>query len=227
MSDQSGVFVEVTAADGHVLSAYVAGDPDAPASIVVVQEIFGVNAHIRSVVDRYARLGYLAIAPALFDRAERGVDLDYTDEGMKAGFAVREQIDWVTTTVDVAAAADHVRRDRPVGVVGFCYGGGVAWLCANELRIDAVVGYYGGQIHQFITRVPKCPVLLHFGETDHMISASDIDDVRAAYPDIPIHVYPGAGHGFNCDIRASYDPGASAQAQDRTNEFLATYLGPR
>jgi carboxymethylenebutenolidase len=100
-------------------------------------------------------------------------------------------------------------------------------LCANEMRIDAVVGYYGGQIHRFITRVPKCPILLHFGETDHMIPASDIDDVRAAYPDIPIYVYPGAGHGFNCDIRASYDPGASAQAQDRTNEFLATYLGTR
>ncbi len=221
----SGEFVELTANDGHVLSAFVAGDADAAASVVVVQEIFGVNGHIRSVVERYAALGYLAIAPALFDRAERGVDLDYTEEGMQAGFAVREQVDWATTTVDVEAAIDHVRRSRPVGVVGFCYGGGVAWLSANELPIDAAVGYYGGQIHQFLDRAPQCPVMLHFGGADHMIPSTDIDSIRAAYPEVPIHVYPGAGHGFNCDVRASYDPEASALAQERTTEFLAVHCG--
>lgn len=220
----SGGFENLTADDGHVLSAYVAGDPDAPASIVVVQEVFGVNGHIRYVVDKYAALGYLAIAPALFDRAVRGVDLEYTDEGMQAGLAVREQVDWATTTTDVAAAADHVRRDRPVGVVGFCYGGGVAWLSANTLSIDAAVCYYGGQIHQFLDRAPQCPILLHFGEADHLIPSDDIADIRTAYPNVPIHGYPGAGHGFNCDVRASYDPDASALAQERTTAFFGRHL---
>lgn len=219
-----GRFVDLTASDGHVLSAYVAGDPDASASVAIVQEVFGVNGHIRSVVDRYAESGYLAIAPALFDRAERGVDLDYTETGMQRGFAVRDRVDWATTTLDVAAAVEHVRRARPAGVVGFCYGGGVAWLCANEVRLDAVVGYYGGQIHQFIDRAPQCPIMLHFGEADHMIPASDVEDIRAAYPDVAVHTYAGAGHGFNCDIRASYDPGASALAQQHTDAFLQTHL---
>ena len=219
-----GRFEELTANDDHVLSAYVAGDPDAGASIVVVQEIFGINSHIRSVVDAYAALGYRAIAPALFDRVMRGVDLEYTEEGMHAGLAVREQAAWATTTIDIAAAVDHVRRDQPVGVIGFCYGGGVAWLSANELSIDAAVSYYGGQIHQFIDRVPQCPTLLHFGEIDHMIPFGDIADVRASYPNIPIHVYQGAGHGFNCDVRASYNADASQLAHERTTAFFDRHL---
>jgi carboxymethylenebutenolidase len=191
---------------------------------VIIQEIFGVNQHIQSVVEFYASLGYRTIAPAMFDRAERGVDLDYTEEGMQAGFALRDKVDWLITPRDVGAAVEHVRRDRPVAVVGYCWGGGAAWLAASELQLDAAVAYYGGQITQFLDREPQCPMLLHFGETDHSISLEDIALIHESYPDIPYHVYDGAGHGFNCDIRASYDQRASALAQVHTNMFLREHL---
>lgn len=219
-----GDIVELTADDGHTLSAYVAGDPDAQSSVVIIQEIFGVNSHIQSVVDLYAEFGFYAIAPAMFDRAERGVDLPYTEEGMAKGFAIREQIDWLTTPRDVSAAVEHVRRDRPVAVIGYCWGGGAAWLAASELDVDAAVSYYGGQIKNFIDRAPQCPMLLHFGETDHAIPPEDVLQIHEAYPEIPLYVYEDAGHGFNCDVRASYNPQASAVALARTKAFLAEHL---
>lgn len=215
-----GHTVRIAATDGHELSAYVAGPADASASIVIIQEVFGVNSHIRVVVDRYADLGYLTIAPAMFDRAEVGVDLPYTEDGLKAGFAVRDKIDWLTTPLDIAAAVEHVRRDQPVAIVGYCWGGGAAWLAASELQVDAAVSYYGGQIKLFLDRTPQCPMLLHFGENDHSIPPEDIALIADAYPCMPLHVYKGAGHGFNCDIRASYNPEASALALKRTSAFL-------
>ena len=219
-----GEIVELTAEDGHTLSAYVAGKPDARSSVVIIQEIFGVNSHIRSVVDMYADLGYLAIAPAMFDRGERGVDLPYTEEGVAAGFAVRDKVDWLTTPLDVAAAVEHVRRDRPVAVIGYCWGGGAAWLAANELELDAAVAYYGGQITMFLDRAPNCSMLLHFGETDHAIPPEDVKQIHEAYPEIPLYVYEDAGHGFNCDVRDSYNPQASAQALARTKAFLQEHM---
>jgi carboxymethylenebutenolidase len=219
-----GEIVELTADDGHTLFAYIAGPPDAVSSVVVIQEIFGVNSHIRSVVDLYADLGYLAIAPAMFDRAERGVDLEYTEEGRAAGFAVSEQIDWLLTPKDIGAAVEHVRRDRPVGVIGYCWGGGASWLAANELRLDAAVSYYGGQIKMFLDRGPQCPMLLHFGETDHAIPPEDVLLIHETYPEIPLYVYEDAGHGFNCDIRASYNAQASAVALARTKAFFSEHL---
>lgn len=220
-----GEVVELEAADGHVLSAYTAGRPDSEAAIVIVQEIFGVNAHIRSVVDAYAAMGYLTIAPAMFDRAERGVDLGYTPEGLQAGFAVRAQVDWSTTPLDVAAAVGRVGQSRPTAVVGYCFGGGVAWLAANQVSVDAAVCYYGGQIHDFIDVSPQCPTMLHFGELDAMIPLGDVAAIAAAHPDVEVHVYDGADHGFNCDIRDSYHPSAAALAQQRTSEFLSSHLG--
>ncbi len=217
--------VELEAADGHVLSAYMSGFSDAAAAIVIVQEIFGVNAHIRSVVDAYAAMGYLAIAPAMFDRAQRGVDLGYTPEGLQAGFAVRAQVDWATTPLDVAAAIGRVGQGRPVGVVGYCFGGGVAWLAANQLPIQASVCYYGGQIHDFIDAAPQCPTMLHFGELDAMIPLDHVAAIAAAHPDVEVYVYDRADHGFNCDIRDSYHPSAAALALQRTTEFLRANLG--
>lgn len=219
-----GEIVELTTDDGHTLSAYRAGNPDAAASIVIIQEIFGVNDHIRSVVDMYAGLGYLAIAPAMFDRAERGVELPYTEDGMATGFAIREQIDWLLTPRDISAAVENVRRDRPVGVIGYCWGGGASWLAAGELELDAAVSYYGGQIKMFLDRQPQCPMLLHFGDSDHSIPAADIELIHAAHPEIPLFVYKDAGHGFNCDVRDSYSPSASAQALVRTKAFLSEHL---
>lgn len=220
-----GEVVELEAADGHVLSAYTMGRTDAAAAVVIVQEVFGVNAHIRSVAETYAAMGYLTIAPAMFDRAERGVDLDYTPEGLQTGLAVRARVDWATTPLDIAAAVDRVGQSRPTAVVGYCFGGGVAWLAANQVSFDAAVCYYGGQIHDFIDVTPRCPTMLHFGELDAMIPLNHIAAIAAAHPDVKVHVYDGADHGFNCDIRDSYHPSAAARAQQRTNEFLRSHLG--
>ncbi len=213
--------IRLTADDGHELDAYEAGPADAAAGIVVVQEIFGVNAHIRDVVDRYAALGYRAVAPALFDRLERGVELGYTEETVTQGRAMRGAIDWDDTVRDVGAAVAHLAGNGPVGVVGYCYGGSLAWLAAHGLPVAAAVGYYGGQIIQFLDREPKAPVLLLFGEVDYMIPLSDVEEIKQAHPAVPVQVYPGADHGFNCDARDSYHPEAAAQALERTLGFLA------
>lgn len=213
--------IRLTAGDGHELDAYEAGPADAAAGIVIVQEIFGVNAHIRDVVDRYAALGYRAVAPALFDRLERGLELAYTEENVARGRAMRGAIDWDDTVRDVGAAVAHLAGSGPVGVVGYCYGGSLAWLAAHSLPVAAAVGYYGGQIIQFLDRAPQAPVLLHFGEVDYMIPLSDVEEIRRAHPTVPAHVYPGADHGFNCDARDSYHPEAAPQALERTLAFLA------
>lgn len=213
--------IRLTADDGHELDAYEAGAADAAAGIVVIQEIFGVNAHIRDVVDRYAALGLRAVAPALFDRLERGVELGYSEETVARGRAMRGAIDWDDTVRDVGAAVAHLAACGPVGVVGYCYGGSLAWLAAHSLPVAAAVGYYGGQIIQFTDRAPQAPVLLHFGEVDYMIPLSDVEQIKAAHPAVPVHVYSGADHGFNCDARDSYHPEAAALAQQRTLDFLA------
>ena len=215
--------IELQASDGHWLAAYEACHDGASAAVVVIQEVFGVNAHVRSVVDCYAELGYHAIAPAVFDRAERGVELPYTDDGVNTGRALRESLEWdVTVGCDIAAAVDHVSGSGPVGVVGYCYGGSLAWLCASWLgdRIAAGVGYYGGQVHQFRDQVPAVPTMLHFGELDPLIPLADVEVVAAERPEAIVHVYEGADHGFNCDDRSSYDKAAADLALYRTLDFL-------
>ena len=213
--------IRLTAEDGHELDAYEAGPAGAAAGVVVIQEIFGVNAHIRDVVDRYGALGYRAVAPALFDRLERGVELGYTEETVTQGRAMRGAIDWDDTVRDVGAAVVHLADNGPVGAVGYCYGGSLAWLAANALPVAAAVGYYGGQIIQFLDRPPVAPVLLHFGEVDYMIPLSDVDEIARAHPAVPMHVYAGADHGFNCDARDSYHAEAATLALERTLAFFA------
>ena len=215
--------IELQASDGHALGAYENHPDGATAALVVIQEVFGVTGHIRAVVDRFADLGYRVVAPAIFDRVDRGVELPYDAAGLARGRALREGLDWdVTVGRDIAAAVDHVAATGPVGVVGYCYGGSLAWLCASGLgdRIAASVGYYGGQVHQFRHRVPAVPMMLHFGELDPMIPLADVDEVAAERPEVPVHVYEGADHGFNCDDRASYHESAARLAQDRTLAFL-------
>ena len=220
-----GEQVTLKAGDGHGLEAYVARPSgEARAGLVVCQEIFGVNFHIRSVADGFAAEGYLAVAPALFDRIEAGVELDYTADGAARGRALRTSIAWETVMLDVAAAADHARRGAGVGVVGYCWGGSLAWLAACRLEVDAAVGYYGGQIHEHRDEAPRCPVLLHFGERDSMIPNGQVAEIAAAHPDVPIHGYP-AGHGFNCDARSDHDPESAALARSRSLAFLARHLG--
>ena len=218
--------LRLTAADGHTLGAYRA-DPAEPArgGVVVLQEIFGVNGHIRDVCDRFAREGYTAIAPALYDRSSlEDAELDYTGDDVARGRALREEFSWDDTMKDVDAAADVLKGGGlKVGTVGYCWGGTMAYLSAARLDIAAAVVYYGGQIMPYLDEKERCPLLMHFGETDHSIPLSDVEAIEKAHADAVVHVYP-AGHGFNCDRRESYDEAASKLAYERTLSLFAERL---
>ncbi len=211
---------QLTADDGHVVTAYEVKPMEAAGSVVIIQEIFGVNPHIRSVVDRYASFGYRAIAPALFDRVERGVELDYTPDGIDRGRELATEVKWEPAMADIAAAVRHVAATGPVAVIGYCFGGSLAWLAANELPVAAAVGYYGGQIHDLIDRAPSVPTMLHFGALDHAIPLDHVEAIGRQHPLVPIHVYDAAQHGFSCDARGSYHALSAAIALGRTLEFL-------
>jgi carboxymethylenebutenolidase len=221
-----GKFVELEAADGHSLDAYVAEPSGKPrGAIVVVQEIFGVNSHIRSVTDGFAADGYLAIAPAMFDRAQRKFEVGYTPDDVATGRGVREKITWEQAMRDVEAARDHVKGAGKVGIVGYCWGGSVAWAAAARVSgLAAAVCYYGGSIPELSGERPKCPVMLHFGEKDQSIPVDKAKHVAAAHPQATTYFY-AAGHGFNCDQRGSFDAGAAKQARERTLEFFRKHVG--
>jgi carboxymethylenebutenolidase len=218
--------VRLTAADGHELEAYVAKPQGEPiASLVVVQEIFGVNQHIRSVADGYAKDGFLAVAPALFDRYERGVDLGYEAADMQKAMSFFPRLDIDAAVRDTAAALAYAREatGKKSGVIGYCFGGTIAWVAATRLNADAAVGYYGGQISRFVAEQTKCPVMLHFGKKDQHIPKEEVDNIAAAHPEVEIYWYD-ADHGFNCDARSSFDPGSAKLARARSLEFLARNL---
>jgi carboxymethylenebutenolidase len=223
-----GEHVKLRASDGHELDAYVARPAGEPiAGLVVLQEAFGVNSHIRSVTDDWAKDGFFAVAPALFDRVERGVELTYTQEDMQKGMAIIRQGDTGDRIKDVAAAIDYARHEtgKKVGVIGYCLGGSMAWLAATRLNPDAAVGYYGSQIPTYASEKLKAPIMLHFGVEDHHIPKDLIDTkVTAVHPDVPIYWYEGAGHGFNTSDRASYNPEAAKLARARSLEFLKKHL---
>jgi carboxymethylenebutenolidase len=217
----------LTASDGHSFGAYRADPAGAPkGAVVVVQEIFGVNHHIRSVTDRFAAAGYAAIAPQLFDRFERDFETGYTPEDIARARRFLADIDWDAFNRDVAAARDAVAAAGPVAVVGFCIGGSIAFLAATRLDgFAAAVGFYGGQIAKFAAEVPRCPTELHFGDQDTGIPLKDVEAIRAKRPEVEIFIYP-AGHGFHCDERASYDAPSAKLAWDRTLEFLEKQMKP-
>lgn len=222
-----GEAVTIEASDGHRLAAYQAV-PEGPArgGVVVIQEIFGVNHHIRALVDEYASAGYAAIAPSLFDRVRTGVELGYTPEGTQEGRALRTQIGWDAPLLDLEAAARALtaRTGRAPAVIGFCWGGSLAWLTAcRGAGVACAVAYYGAQIIQFSSERPRVPALLHFGERDALISREDVAEIRRAHPEAEVFVYP-AGHGFNCTERADHDPGSAALALTRTRAFLERHL---
>jgi carboxymethylenebutenolidase len=225
-------FVTVKAADGHELSAYVAKPKgEVRGALVVVQEVFGVNAHIRSVADLYASHGYLSVAPSTFDRIERGVELEYEGEDMKKAFEFYGKLSPDTALLDVAAAFKHVSGEHKTAVLGFCYGGLMAWLSATragKLGIDpaCTIGYYAGGIGSVAKEEPTCPVMLHFGADDDHIGKDQVDAVREAHPDVQVFVYEGAGHAFNRDVApAVYRPEAAKLAQERSLKFLAENVG--
>jgi carboxymethylenebutenolidase len=218
--------IELTAADGHRLAAYTAGPKDAKRALVVVQEIFGVNRHMRRVCDDFAKQGYAVICPALFDRTERGVELGYEPADVARGRDLRGTIDAGLTVLDIRAAAAALPRAAKRGIVGYCWGGTVAWHGATRTSdFAASVGWYGGGIAAARDEKPHCPVQLHFGEKDASIPMSDVEAVRAARPEVEVFVYRGAGHGFGCEERGSYVPADAALAQERTLAFFAKHLG--
>ena len=188
-----GKWIDLTASDGHKFSAYQA-DPNGTAKggLVVIQEIFGVNAHIREVCDQFAANDYIAIAPALFDRAESRIELGYEEEDRHKGMALRGQIDWNENIKDAISARKAIASVNKVGIVGYCFGGTVAWLGACSNSFDAAVGYYGGFIHNFLDRDPTCPVQLHFGAEDQGIPLENVEKIRAAKSHVAIYVYEEA-----------------------------------
>jgi carboxymethylenebutenolidase len=217
--------VTLSAADGHELSAYVARPEGEPlAGLVVVQEIFGVNAHIRSVADGYAKDGFLVVAPALFDRIERGVELGYAAEDRQRAMSFLPKLDAEKSLEDVSAAIKFAAAEtgKKVGVIGFCYGGTIAWLAATRRGVSAV-GYYGGRISNYASEPLAAPVMLHFGRQDKHIPEEEVEIIHAAHPEVEIFWYD-AGHGFNRDVDASYNRDAAKQARDRSLKFLKEHL---
>lgn len=217
--------IRLTAADGFVLDAYVAQPVGKPrGGMVVVQEIFGVNAHIRSVADRYAAEGYVAIAPALFDRVEPGFEVGYAGTDMDRARAMIPLMNRNMALLDIAAAIAQVAQAGKVGLVGYCWGGTLAWVGAAQLPgLSAAVGYYGGGLLGLTELQPHCPVMLHFGARDAHIPVAQVQAFAASRPEIPVFVYE-ADHGFNCDARASYDAAAAHLAQERTAAHFTTHL---
>jgi carboxymethylenebutenolidase len=221
-----GTPLELAAADGHRFAAYRADPPGKPrGGLVVVQEIFGVNSHIRGVADGFAADGYVAIAPALFDRTERGVDIGYSQPEIDRGRAIMQKLSMDAALLDVTAAMQAIASAGKIGIVGYCWGGTVAWVSAAKLDgLACSAPYYGGGILANKDLKPRCPVMLHFGETDHAIPIGDVRAWLAARPELAAHIY-AAGHGFNCDQRGSYHAESAKLARVRTLEFFRKQIG--
>jgi carboxymethylenebutenolidase len=222
-----GTQIKLKASDGHELNAYFA-ESSSPTrgAIVLVQEIFGVNSHIRSVADDYGGQGFHVIAPALFDRVQPNLELGYNSTDAAQGMKAARKIGMDAALLDVAASISGARAEwggLKVGVLGYCYGGSLAWLAATRLDPAAAVCYYGGQIAANAAETPRCPVMMHFGAKDPHIGPAEIEKIRQAHPKIPLFVYD-AGHGFNCDHRKDFEPVSASLARRRTLEFLGKHL---
>jgi len=217
--------LQLRAADGHEFSVYFVKPEGTPrGAVVVIQEIFGVNSHIRRVVEQYAAEGYLAAAPALFDRQKRGVELGYGTDDIQKGIEFMMKADPAGVLADVNATIDAAARAGKVGIVGYCWGGRVTYLAGCHTNIAAGVAYYGGGIAQVLNETPRCPMMFHHGEKDMHIPLSDVAAIRKAYPQGVYHLY-AADHGFNCSERASFHAESAHLAFSRTVEFFRKHIG--
>lgn len=231
MIENMSDWIKLKANDGQELSAYVARPAGEPIGVLIlVQEIFGINAYIRRTADGYARDGFVVVAPALFDRYEPGVDLNYEGEDLARAYGLYHKLNLETALLDVAAAYDWAKAfGRRIGVIGYCYGGLVSWLTATrggslQMQPSCCVGYYAGGIGQVAAEQPSCPVMLHFGAADSHIGQDQIEAVRVAHPQVEIFLYDGADHGFSCDARASYNAPAAELARERSLAFLKKHV---
>jgi carboxymethylenebutenolidase len=220
-------FETLMARDGHAFRAYIARPPQARArgAVVIVQEIFGLTPHIRRVADSYASDGYLAVAPALFDRVRRDLVLGDSPKEREAALGYRKQIPTAKAVLDISAASAMARHTGKVAVIGYCWGGTLAWIAAGEHPFAAAVCYYGAAIADHLDKLPACPTLLQFGEQDASIPAATIEHIRHAFPQGHYYLYP-AGHAFNNDDRPThYNAEAASLARGRTSAFLTQHVG--
>lgn len=220
--------INIKALDGHTLDGYLASPPVTPrAGLLVLQEIFGVTAHMRQVTDEFAARGFLALAPALFDRLKPGTELPYSriDEGR----ALMQQVVIDDVARDLAGSVATLRGLLPagtkIGVVGYCWGGAMADLAACRTDVDAAVAYYGRANVNWLQEQPRCPVLYHFGAKDPLIPPEIVQQIRGGRPDSTVWVYPEAGHGFSCDERPEFHRPSHELALERTLAYFTEHLG--
>lgn len=219
------MYIQLTSNDNHTLNAYVTGPENAQYGLVVAQEIFGVNSHIRQVADYFASQGYRVICPALFDRAQADVELGYATADIQTGLALRDQIPIAKTLLDLDAAAQALQAQSSIGIVGYCWGGTLAWLAASRSNaFTAASCWYGGSIVKTKDEIPSIPVQMHFGSLDAAIPPHDVAAIQDAQPSVEIHNYPGADHGFGCNQRSSFNEQAWTLANERTLQFFAQHL---
>ena len=224
-----GEYTTLMARDGHEFNAWLAAPPQGSpvrGALVVTQEIFGVNRHIRRVTDDYAAQGFVAIAPCLFDRVRRGIELGYSEQEVQQGRGYRLQIPKEKTLLDLTASLNVIRHAERVAVIGWCWGGSLAYIAGCEMPVVCGVSYYGGQIKQYLEKSPRRPVMYHFGEQDPYIPMSDVERIRAADPGGIFHLYP-ADHGFNCEERGTYDAASAQLARERSLAVLNRIMESR
>ena len=220
-----GESIKATASDGHAFDIYLAQSKGSPrGGIVLIQEIFGVNNHIKSVAERFSSNGYLVGAPSLFDRVQPNILLGYSTEDVIRGKELKNNLGNEKPLIDIIATLNIVRSAGRVAVVGYCWGGTLAWLSACQVDgFNAAISYYGAGIGELLSIEPRCPSIFHFGEQDHTIPVAEVNSLRQAHPECPVYLYP-ANHGFNCEQRDSFHSTSSAIAFERTIQHLAKYI---
>jgi len=212
------------AKDGHIVDLYVAKPKsEAVATVIVLQEIFGITDHIKDVCKQYAAHGYLAIAPALFDRIKKNIVLDYSSFAEGRDYKMQLQDEQVL--LDIAASAATAENDLKVAVIGFCFGGALSYLASTRLNLDCAISYYGGGIaEKYINQKPLCPIMYHFGALDPIIPSTDVAAIQSNHPEGVFHIYEDAGHGFNCSDRRDYHSESAQIAFARSLEFLKMHI---
>ena len=212
------------AKDGHIVDLYVAKPKsEAVATVIVLQEIFGITDHIQAICQQYATHGFLAIAPALFDRIKKNIVLDYSSFAEGRDYKMQLQDEQVL--LDIAAAAATAENDLKVAVIGFCFGGALSYLASTRLNLNCAISYYGGGIaEKYINQNPLCPIMYHFGALDPIIPSTDVAAIQSNHPEGVFHIYEDAGHGFNCNFRKDYHEESAKIASTRSLDFLKLHL---